>query len=293
MDCRSIKDLGHVIHSYKHEYLWVNIMAQDQNSTNIALSYNYWNDIKDTIPVLTLKLESQSNVHVSADNASKDNIYEIATTYSDSSILICDTNPLLNITASISITYSAKIEVEMTSILQLANTFNDFRKTSFIFVKGTNKEIDRQLILVHKRSQGESSKVTIYDVPSDSEHLSYVTAYNRWIYRITNPNYYINENNIFRTYDHTLQNDDFVELIKPMTIKKSFKVDSDIKFMNKYYHNFTFSYGSNINVVTGSDLSRSYDQVYEDIILNLELQDNLIRFNAFEIPSGYAIFNQS
>ena len=181
----------------------------------------------------------------------------------------------------------------MTNILQLVNTFNDFRKTSFIFVKGKHIEIDRQLILVHKRSQGESSKVTIYDVPSDSEHLSYVTAYNRWIYRITNPNYYINENNIFRTYDHTLQNDDFVELIKPMTIKKSFKVDSDIKFMNKYYHNFTFSYGSNINVVTGSDLSRSYDQVYEDIILNLELQDNLIRFNAFEIPSGYAIFNQS
>ena len=67
-------------------------MTQDQNSANIALSYNYWNDIKDTIPVLTLKLELQSNVHVSADKASEDNIYKIATTYSESSILICDTN---------------------------------------------------------------------------------------------------------------------------------------------------------------------------------------------------------
>ena len=70
-------------------------------------------------------------------------------------------------------------------------------------------------------------KIDIYDIPSDTEHLSYATSSGRWIYRITNPDDLINENNIVRTYDRALQNDDFVVFQEPITKPKNISIGND------------------------------------------------------------------
>ena len=125
-------------------------MSQDQISANIALSYNHMNDSSDRIPVLTLKLKSQGSIHLGVDKTSEDHVYRIVTTYSNSSILICDTNSLALGTASISLTFPKEVQLKMSNILQLVNTFNDYRDSSIIFVKGIRDKSDIQKILVYQ-----------------------------------------------------------------------------------------------------------------------------------------------
>ena len=71
--------------------------------------------------------------------------------------------------------------------------------------------------------------IDIYDVPSDTEHLSYATSSGRWIYRITNPDDLNNENIIVRTYDRALQNDDFVVFQDPITQPKNISIQHNIQ----------------------------------------------------------------
>ena len=118
------------------------------------------------------------------------------TTYTNPSILVFDTNPLYFSARSIIITFSLEIKLSMESISNIVNTYNDFRNSSVIFVKGIDDEVDQQVIIVYERNIDMLRKVNIYNVPSDSEHLSYSTSHGRWIYRITNPDLFPKENNM-------------------------------------------------------------------------------------------------
>ena len=107
-------------------------------------------DSSNKISVLTFKLKLQGNIHLGVDKTSEDHVYRIVTTYSNSSILICDTNSLALGTASISLTFPKEVGLKMSNILQLVNTFNDFRDSSIIFVKGIRDKSNIQKILVYQ-----------------------------------------------------------------------------------------------------------------------------------------------
>ena len=274
MECKYQDNLPNIKNTYKHDYLWINLVKNKPNHNQL---YFYLDNGSES--TIFFDLELKNNFCIGVDKFLSNTTYVIVNSYKESYLLIY----VANFTNFSFLDMTFVIDANYIYISDLVVSYNKYRLTTFVYAKGMFLEPDQSDFQECIIQYDNKTNFIIYKVPYAYESLEYAISRGRWVYRITNFYNSTTVSNIKRIYDRTLPNDDFLQIV-------SSNGNSERYIIGMHYNkttitpskDFSFDDVYPIEIIDKSELSNSSEIKRENVAFYLDLQDSLHNIDGFK-----------